>query len=102
MRSPERQGRYVEDAPRPGHHWPRPTSLSAGKNIFQPPKSPPLKVKNVLYIMAQADLAELAGSGIPRAKTGPAADWQRNLVPDSMEHGSCLFLVHISWQPFNN
>src|ERR1700751_3365208 len=41
MRSPERQGRYPDDAASSGHHGPCPSSLSAGKSTFRP-KKPPL------------------------------------------------------------
>jgi hypothetical protein len=76
-----------------GHHLAPPQfSLSAGKNTFQRQKAPSQGQKYVVNHSCKYDLVELAGSGIPRAKTGPAADWQRNLVPASLEHGTCLIL----------
>jgi hypothetical protein len=80
MRSPERQGRYPDDAVSSGHHGPCPSSLSAGKSTFRP-KTLSQGQKCFVHHGPKYDLVELAGSGIPRDKTRPTADWQRNLVP---------------------
>jgi hypothetical protein len=91
MRSPERQGRHPDDAARSGHHLVlAPTSpVGREKTPFNRQKAPSQSQKIFSHHGPKADFAELTGSGIPRAKTEPAADWQRNLV-------SASFVIYLS------
>jgi hypothetical protein len=80
-----------------------PTSpVGREKHFINRQKAPFQGQKCMVHHGPKYDFPELAGSGIRRAKTGSAADWQRNLAPASLEHGICRFLRISHDDRFNN